>query len=165
MRILALLFALVTAAFAQSAKPLITSDLGGRELSFLHNANAQSIVMQRLAQLGKTKGTSERVRVLADLLGTTQEKEHDQLIALAVTKGVTFTDPGLPKKTQDALAATDDKTFDRVWLEEVENLAKISIQNFSNGAGCADKDVKKFAEAGLPLAEQKLEVVKKVAAR
>lgn len=165
MRIFAVLLALVITAFAQTAKPIITSELGGRELSFLQKANEHSLVMQRLAELGKKNGATDPVRALADLLATTQGKEHDQLTALAITKGVTLSDPGLPKKLQDALAATDAKTFDRVWLEEVSNLAKISIQNFSNGAGCADKDIKKFAEEGLALAQQKFDVVKKVAGR
>lgn len=165
MRTIVLLLALTAAAFAQASKPIISSDLGGRELGFLQKANEHSIVMQRLANLGKTKGQSEPVRVLGDLLGTTQSKEHDRLLALSITKGVTLSDPGLPRKMQDALAATDEKTFDRVWLDEIENLTKVAIQNFTAGAASADKDIKKFAEESLALAEQKLGAVKKVAGR
>lgn len=157
--------ALATAVFAQTAKPLITSELGGRELSFLHKANEHSVVMQRLAELGKTKGQSEPVRALGDLLGTTQSKEHDQLIALAVTKGISFSAPPLPKTMQDTLAATDDATFDGVLLEEVANLVKVIIQNCTTGVASADKEITKFAEESLALAEQKLGVIKKVAGK
>ncbi len=121
--------------------------------------------MQHLAELGKTHASAEPVRVLADLLGTTETKEHSQLLALTKAKGVTLTEAVMPKKLQDRLSAAPKDAFDQTWLEEVSGLIKTSIQNYSAGSTSTDKDIKKFAEDGLALAQQKLDVVKKVASR
>jgi predicted outer membrane protein len=167
MRILVLFLSLLTAASAQVAKPLITSELGGRELTFLRRADEQGLTMIYLAELGKSKGSTDAVRALADVLGTTESKEHDQLITLGVTKGLTFPvgTPGAVARFKTLLDPLEKAAFDKAWLGEVSSLAKASIQNFSSGAGCADAEIKKFATAGLTLAQQKLEVVEKVAKR
>lgn len=146
-------------------RPIISSDLGGRELTILQKANEHSSLMQRLAEIGKAHASTEPVRALADLLGTTETKEQAQLIALTKAKGVTLTEAVIPKKLQDRLASAPKDTFDRAWLEEVSGLIKTSIQNYSTGSTSADQDIKKFATDGLALAQQKLDVVKKVAAR
>jgi multidrug efflux pump subunit AcrA (membrane-fusion protein) len=146
------------------SRPIISSDLGGRELSILQRANEHSGIMQRLAELGRTKANAEPVRVLADLLGTTEAKEHAQLLALTQAKGITLSEAVIPKKMQDRLVAAPKDAFDHAWLDEVSGLIKTAIQNYSSGSTSSDKDIKKFAADGLALAEQKLDVVKKVAA-
>ncbi|MEQ1862515.1 MAG: DUF4142 domain-containing protein [Chthoniobacteraceae bacterium] len=166
--ILILLFAFALDAAAQSApKRILSSDLGGRELTYLNRSNEQDLLLMNLAGLGKTKGHSEAVRVLADLLGTTQEKEHAQLLALARDKGVSLSNwpPGALDRLRSLLDPLKADAFDKAWLREVTDLLKTSVQNLTAGTGSGDAEIKKAASAGLALAELKLDAVGKVAAR
>jgi predicted outer membrane protein len=158
-------FLACSVCWGQSApKPLITSDLGGRELTFLQKANEQTLVTIFLADLGKNKGESDAIRALGDLLVTTGQKELDQLNGLALTKGLTFPpgQPGMVKRLQNKLASTDKKSFDKTWIGELAAIIQASLQNMSTGAALADPEIQKFAKEGLALAQQKLEVVEKV---
>ena len=166
--VLILILAATLHAPAQPAKKtILSSDLGGRELTFLNKSNEHDLVLIHLAELGKTKGTAEATRALADLLGTTQEKEHAQLTALARTKGVSLSSaqPGTIKRIHSLLDPLGKAAFDKAWMAEVTDVLKASVQNLTNGSTATDADIKKFATAGLSLAEDKLGVVSKVAAR
>lgn len=157
-----------SAAPSQAApKPLITSELGGRELTFLHKANEHTLVLIFLADLGKSKASSDRIRALGDLLLTTETKGLDQLNALALTKGLSFPpgQPGMVKRLQNRLASTDKNSFDSAWVSEVTGIIKAAIQNLSTGTELADAEIKSFANGALALARQELEVVEKVSAK
>src|SRR5215204_6736852 len=95
-------------------KPLISSDLGGRELTFLTKANEYGVLLNYLAEIAKTKGAGEQFRAIADLLGSTQQKENDRLIQLAANKGKTFPaqTPGALKKIQAKLEPLSGPEFD-----------------------------------------------------
>src|SRR5262245_35074237 len=69
-------------------KPLITSDLGGRELAFLTKANEDGVIMHYLSDLAKTRGESESVRELGESFAAAQEEETNRLIELAAGKGL-----------------------------------------------------------------------------
>ena len=155
------MFIAVLAAAQSAPKRILSSDLGGRELTFLNRANEQDLLLMQLAELGKTKGHSEAVRVLADVIGTTQEKEHAQLLALARSKGVSLSNwaPGSLDRLRSLLDPLKAEAFDKAWLREVADLLKTSVQNLSAGSGSSDAEIKKSAQAGLSLAEQKLDVV------
>src|SRR5436189_5790215 len=86
-------------------KPLISSELGGRELTFLTNANENGVLLNYLAETAKAKASGEQFRAVADLLGSTQQKENDRLIQLAANKGKTFPaqTPATLKKIQAKL--------------------------------------------------------------
>lgn len=146
-------------------KPLISSELGGRELTYLHKANEHTLVLMYLADLGKKKGSTEPVRALGELLNATESKELDQLIALGVTKGITFPSgqPGLVKRLSAQLDPLEKEIFDRAWLGELTAIIRASIQNLTSGATLSDAEIKKHAENALALANQKLGVVEKVA--
>jgi predicted outer membrane protein len=163
-----LVLALVLDASAQQPpKRILSSELGGRDLTFLNRANEQDLVLMALAEVGKSKGSSEAVRVLADLIGTTQEKEHEQLLALARSKGVSVSAsaPGSLKRLHTLLDPLKKEAFDKAWLGEIADLLKTSVQNFAAGSASGDPDIKKLASSGLSLAEDKLGAVSKVAGR
>lgn len=164
MRFLAALLALTFAASAQSPR-IISSDLGGKELSFLSKANEHGLEVIYLSELAKTKGGSEAVRALADLLATTQTKEQEQLIALARAKRIALASdqPGAVKRLHALLNPLENGAFDKAWLGEVSAILRAAVQNFTTGAGSSDKEIKAFADSGLALANQKLGVVQKVA--
>jgi len=168
-RFAAIFLCLASAAFAQqpSPKPLITSDLGGRELTFLQKANEHGLVLTYLANLGKTKGGTEPIKALADLLGTTQAKEHEQLLALASSKGLDLVqgEPGSVPRLKTLLDSSEKGAFDKAWFGEISAILRASVQNFSSGAGVSDPAIKKYATDGLALANQKLDVVAKVGGR
>jgi len=166
MRTIAVFLLLAASVFAQGSK-IISSDLGGRELTFLNKANEHDMVLIYLSELAKTKGSTDAVRALGDLIGTTQTKEHEHLVALARTKAVSFPpgQPGSISRMQNLLGTLEKGAFDRAWLSEVSGILQASIQNYTTGSSSSDSAIKKFAEPGLDLANRKLDAVKKVAAR
>lgn len=169
-RFTAIFLGLALAASAQQpapAKSLITSDLGGRELTFLQKANEHGLVLMYLANLAKTKGGTEPIKALGDLLATTQAKEHEQLIALAASKGLTLDqgEPGAVPRLKTLLDPLEKGAFDRAWFGEISAILRATVQNFSSGAGVSDPAIKKHAADGLALANQKLEVVAKIGGR
>lgn len=159
--------ALATSAQAQSGqKPIISSELSGREITFLHKANEHGLVLVYLGDLAKSKGGSEAVRALGELISTTQTKELDQLLGLALTKGINFPpNPDILARYKKMFESLEKDGFDKVWLFEMANVLKASIQNYSSVQNASDADIKKFAESGLQLANQKLEVLNKVSSR
>jgi len=153
-------------ALAQSEAPkrLITSDLGGRELSFLQKANEQGVLLMYLTETVKTKGTKEQVKALGELFASTQEKENARLLQLANDKGVTFpaSPPELLKKLRSRLEPLEKDVFDSRWLTELTALARESVANFESGAKSTDKDIKNYAESGIALAREKVSVLEKL---
>lgn len=169
MRVFACLLALAALSVAQEPlrKPLITSDLGGRELAFLKKANEHGVLMLYVTEAAKAKGGGEKVKGLGEVLGGTQGKENDQLLQLAANKGVTFpaqTPPAL-KKLQARLEPLQGAPFDDRWLAEASALAKDGVQIYEEGARCADAEIKDYATQGVALARQKLGLLEKLAAR
>jgi predicted outer membrane protein len=169
MRLPACLLLLACASLAEEPlrKPLISSDLGGRELGFLKKANEQGVLMLYLIESAKTKGTGEKVKGLGSLLSGTQGKENDQLLQLAANKGVSFpaqTPPTL-KKLQAKLEPLEGATFDERWLSEAATLAKAIVGIYEDGAKSADADIRAYAEQGVAFARQKLGLVEKLAAK
>ena len=70
-------------------------------------------------------------------------------------------------RTIDAvlLSRLEKAAFDKAWIGEISGVLRASVQNFTTGVASSDEEFKKLAESGLALANQKLEVVKKVAGR
>lgn len=168
MKPLALLIALAASALAQQSplkKPLITSDLGGRELTFLTVANEQGVLMNYLADLARTKGESKSVQALGELLATTQALENSRLVQLASGKGLNFaarTPPAI-KKLAAKLDALTGAAFDKACVAELAALAKDAVANYELGALSKDAEIKAFADEGIKLAQQKLGATSKVA--
>lgn len=168
MKPLLLLLVLAASADAQESplrKPLITSDLGGRELTFLTKANEQGVLMNYLADLAKTKSESKHVQALGELLATTQARENSSLIQLASGKGLNFParTPLAIKKLAARLDPLSGAEFDKACLAELVALAKDAVANYELGAQSRDAEIKAFADQGLQLAQQKLGVTEKVA--
>jgi hypothetical protein len=165
-RIAALIIALSTVALAQEPlrKPLISSDLGGRELSFLTKANENGVLLSYLAELGKTKGAGEQFRAIAELIGSTQQKENDKLIQLAANKGKTFPaqTPESLKKIQAKLEPLNGEELDKACAAELKRVLDAVAANYESGAKSKDADIQAFAEQGLAMTKDKLSVVDKL---
>jgi len=157
---------LLAAASAQELKqPLITSNLGGRELSFLTKANEHGVLMIYLADLLQTKSASKPVQALGELLASTQGEENSRLVQLASGKGTSFkaeTPPSL-KKLQTRVDSLTGAAFDKAAVGETVLLVKELIASYEAGAKSKDPEVQAFAEQGLQLAKDKLSIATKVA--
>jgi hypothetical protein len=167
MRSIAVLFlALVASGISQEPlrKPLITSDLGGRELSFLTKANEYGVLLNYLSETAKTKGDNEQFRAVADLLGSTQQKENDKLIQLAANKGKTFPaqTPASLKKITAKLESLTGPEFDKACTAELKRILDAAAANYETGAKSKDSDIRNFAEQGLAMTKDKLGVVDKL---
>jgi len=167
MRTIAVAFLAVTAAaFAQERlrKPLITSDLGGREMTFLTKANENGVLLNYLAETARTKGAAEQFRAIGDLLATTQQKENDKLIQLAANKGKTFPaeTPAALKKIKEKLGPLSGEKLDKACAAELKRVLDIVAANYEAGTKAADADIKAFAEQGLAITKDKLGVVDKL---
>jgi hypothetical protein len=160
------LLALAAAAFTQEPlrKPLITSDLGGREITFLMKANEFGVLLNYLSETAKTKGAGEQFRAIGDLLATTQQKENDRLIQLAANKGKTFPaeTPGALKKVQARLDPLSGAELDKACAAELKRMLDAVAANYEAGAKSTDADIKAFAEQGLAMTKDKLSVVDKL---
>jgi len=162
----ALLALIVSVGHSQEfKKPLISSDLGGRELGFLTKANEHGILLLYLAELLQDRSTAKPVQALGELLASTQGEENSRLIQLASGKSTNFkaeTPPAL-KKLQTRLGATVAATFDKAAVGETVLLLKESIANYEAGAKSKDAEIQAFADQGLQLAKEKLGIATKVA--
>jgi hypothetical protein len=145
-------------------KPLISSGLGGRELTFLTSANENGVLLNYLAETAKAKASGEQFRAVADLLGSTQQKENDRLVQLAANKGKTFPaqTPATLKKIQAKLEPLSGPEFDAACGAEFKRVLDQVAANCELGAKAADPDIKAFAEQGLAMTKDKLGVVNKL---
>lgn len=146
-------------------KPLISSDLGGRELGFLVKANEHGVLMLYLAELAKTRGAGKPVQALGELLASTQSEENSRLIQLASGKGMSFraeTPPAL-KRLQTRIDTLTGEAFDKACIGEIVLLAKEAVGNYESGAKSKDTEIRAFAEQGLQLAQDKQKIAQKVA--
>jgi len=165
--IAAILLTLTATVFSQEPalrKPLINSDLGGRELTFLTKANEDGVLLNYLSETAKNKGSAEQFRAIGDLVGSTQQKENDRLIQLAANKGKTFPaqTPATLKKLQTKLEPLTGAEFDKACAAELKRVLDAVAANCEAGAKSSDPDIKAFAEQGLAMTKDKLSVVDKV---
>lgn len=146
-------------------KPLITSELGGRELSFLTKANEHGVLLLYVAEMLQTKSAAKPVQALGELLAATQSEENSRLVQLAAGKGTSFkalTPPSL-KKLQTRLGSLTGLAYDKAAVGETILLIKDEIANCEAGAKSTDSEVQAFAAQALQLANEKLSIAMKVA--
>lgn len=157
---------ILSIGFAQELKrPLITSELGGRELTFLTKANEHGVLMMYLAETLQTKSAAKPVQALGELLASTQSEESSRLIQLAAGKGMSFKalTPTSLKRLQTRLGSLTGPAYDKAVIGETNLLIKETIANCEAGAKSKDPDVQAFAAQSLELAKEKLSIATKVA--
>ncbi len=145
-------------------KPVITSDLGGRELAFLTKANENGVIMHYVSELAKTKAESESVRELGERFAATQEEETNRLIELSAGKGLNFkaqTPPAL-KKIHARLMPLTGTAFDKACAAELAALAKLILSNYASGCECKDPEIKSFADEGRQRAQEQFDAAGKL---
>jgi predicted outer membrane protein len=148
-------------------KPVITSDLGGRDLGFLTKANEQGVIMHYVSELAKTKGESAGVRELGERFAAGQEEETNHLIELTAGKGLNFkaqTPPAI-KKIHTRLNPLTGAAFDKACVAELTALARDIVANYEAGAQSKDPEIKTFADEGLTHAREDLEAARGLAGK
>jgi predicted outer membrane protein len=145
--------------------PLITSELGGRDLTFLTNAIEHGKTQLYLGELARTKATSEQVKAVGEALASTQAEENRKLIRLGAMKGVNLSsEPPHAKKGLDArLEKLSGPKLEKTLLEEIVAINQRAVATYEAAVESHDDDIKAFVDQGLPLAEEKLRVAGKMA--
>src|SRR5437867_1792906 len=69
-----------------ASKGLIQSELGGREMQFLQDANRAAQEQLALAELAKGKAGSDQIVVVAETIGSTGATETKEIARLAEAK-------------------------------------------------------------------------------
>jgi predicted outer membrane protein len=144
--------------------PLITSELGGRDLTFLTNAIEHGKTQLYLGELARTKATSEQVKAVGEALASTQAEENRKLIQLGAMKGVNLSsEPPHAKKALDArLEKLTGPKLEKTLLEEIVAINQRAVATYEAAVESQDDDIKAFVEQGLPLAEEKLRAAGKM---
>ena len=141
---------------------LYNTTLGGKDLRILTDAIEYGLAQVFLTELAGPHAQSDRVKALAGLLSQTQREENSKLARLAELKDVNFS--GKQAAAMDGLIQRFSKLaperFDSAWLEEIVGLNLRAVANYTDATASADPDIKAFAEKALPLAKEKLALVK-----
>lgn len=149
---------------AAAPAPLITTEVGGRDLTFLTNAVEHGRVQLYLGDLAKTKATTEQVKAVGEVLFSTQEEENKKLTRLAAMKGITIVsaDAAGKKGLSEKLGPLTGAKFDKALMEEIIKVNQQAVSTYEAAAGTKDEDIKAFVDLGLPLAKEKLLLANKM---
>lgn len=152
-----------SAVQAQSTPTLSTTDA-----TFLNLAGTSGIEEVNFGQVAASKASSPAVRRFAQEMVTSHSKMNTDLIALAKAKQMT--PPSSMDTQHDQMLATlqgqKGRAFDRMYMTGQVNDHKMTAEAYqteiSNGT---DPDVKSFAQQGLPIIQQHLQMAQKLAPR
>ena len=141
---------------------LYNTTLGGKDLRLLTDAIEYGLAQVFLTELAGPHAQADRVKALAGLLSQTQREENSKLARLAESKDVNFTarESAAKEGLAQKFAKLGEDRFDSAWLEEIVRLNLRAVANYSEATASADPDIKAFAEKALPLAKEKLSLVK-----
>lgn len=152
------------AAPEPKAAPLITSDLGGRDLQFLSSAFEQGQIQLYLGELAKTRAGTEQVKAVGEVLSSTQAEENKKVARLAAMKGISLI-PGESagqKALETKLGKLTGPKLDKVLMEEIVNVNQQAVAVYQAASATKDEDIKAFVSQGLPLAKEKLFLANKM---
>src|SRR5260221_271636 len=145
-------------------KGIIQSELGGREMQFLQNANRAGQEELALAELAKDKSSSDQIAIVAETIASTQATESKEIARLAEAKHVAL--GGAPGKALSTeLAALSGAKFDKAWIERLMTVSESSAAAYEAGAKSQDADIRSVAEKMLPVAKARLQVANRLGGR
>lgn len=153
----------------QVRRPLITTNLGARDMEFLQNLVANGALSAWLGGLAKTRAETDQVRAVGDALQSTQEEENKHLSILAAQKGLPAENAQKESPRQKKLASEFEKLeglkFDKACMQAMLEATQKAVGSYEAGTKSQDKDIRSFAEQMLPIAREKMELASKVAGR
>jgi hypothetical protein len=140
---------------------IIQSELGGREMQFFQNATQAGQDLLALTDLAKSKGGSEQIKAIAEMLGTTQATESKEVARLAAAKKAPLARVAATAAVGD-LAALSGAKFEKAWIERLIAVNESGLAAYEGGAKAADPDVRSFAEKMWPVAKARLEMAQRL---
>ena len=144
---------------------LITTELNGRDIQALNSAVETGLLQAYLGELAKAKAATDDVKQLGNTLYSKQREENRQLERIASLKGlvVPHTAPPQQKVIASELDPLTGPKFDKACLEKMLSVNEQAVAAYETAAESPDGDIKALAEALLPIARQKLEIINKIA--
>ncbi len=140
--------------------PLISSEVGGRDLQFFHSAVDVGRLEGWLGDLAKNKAETDQIKAIGDALQSTQAESTRFLARLARGKGVDLpnskTAPTQQKKIADQLGALKGPKFEKALMEQIVVAAQQSVAVYEGAMKSKDEQIRRFAEQMLPISKEKL---------
>jgi len=143
---------------------LITTDIGGLDLQFFHNAIESGRLIAYFGDMAKTRAESGAIKDVGSALANTQADENKQLVRLAALKGVTLSTepPAQQEKLAAELAALAASNFDKACMDRIIAASKDSVSAYEGAVASKDGDIKGFSEQMLPISREKLRLAEKM---
>jgi predicted outer membrane protein len=142
--------------------PLISTELGGRELQFFHAANEAGAQQLALTNLAKSKASSEEIKSVSETMAKAQVEENARVAELASRKGVNLA-PMFPARLAEEFAPLWGAKFDKNWIERLVTVNTNAVAAYEGGAQAEDGEIKGFAEKMLPVVKAKLQLANRLA--
>lgn len=144
--------------------PIISSEIGGRDLLFLTNALQHGEVQLYLGKLAKDRAMTEQLKAVGAVLASNQDEENKKVARLATMKGVSLaaSESALKKKLAEKLEPLTGPKFDKTLMEEIVAINQAAVANYEQAQITKDEDIKAFVEDGLPNAKEKLLLANKM---
>jgi predicted outer membrane protein len=170
---LSLALALLSASASEPSKttqappkrPLISSELDGKDLEFLQTAKRLSVLQKWLGDEA-AKAETDQIKAVGGALKAAQEDEDKLLDTIAAQKGVNFpTDNRLPadlRKLAEQFGSLKGPKFDKAVLDHILSANQQEAATIEAATHSKDEDIKMFAERVLPLSKEKLQLAQKV---
>ena len=143
---------------------IIQSELGGREMLFLQSANRAGQAQLALAELAKGRSSSEQIKSVAEMFGSTQLTENKAIARLAAEKHVTLGDTSAKALTDEIVAQSGAK-FEKAWIERLIAVSELGAAAYELGAESGDAAIRSFAEKMLPIALARVQMANRLGGR
>jgi putative membrane protein len=138
------------------------------DLEFMETLARDNLAEIERGKLADSKASDERVKELAAMMVKDRRKANQELLKIAKSKGVDLpTSPsreqqGTLKELQEKIGPAFDKAFVQEALEDSEKARKL-LDRTSKGA--KDGDVRKFAQATLPVITAHLKMAREISGK
>jgi putative membrane protein len=154
-------------AGAACALPDAKTALNSTDSSFVQHAAADGMAEVQMGQMALGKTTNASLKALAQRIVDDHTKANEQLKTLAASKQVKLpaaADADAQKEGKK-LDALDGGAFDKAWSKAMVDAHKKAVKLFTTeGKDAKDDDVRKFAQATLPVLQTHLQMATQVAA-
>jgi predicted outer membrane protein len=154
----------VEAAPPGTPPKIIQSELSGRDLQFFQNTSQAGQDQLALAELAKSKGSSDQVIVVAETIASTQATESKEVARLAAAKQVTLSTVAATTFSEELRDLAGAK-FEKAWIERLIAVNETALAGYETGAQSSDADVRLFAEKMLPVAKARLQMANRLGGR
>ncbi|HEY0198228.1 MAG TPA: DUF4142 domain-containing protein [Rhodanobacter sp.] len=153
-------------AGAASALPETKAAVDSADAAFMQHAAADGMAEVQMGRMALGKTSNASLKELAQRIVDDHTKANDQLKVLAAGKQVEL--PAAPdadaQKETKKLDALSGNAFDKAWSKAMVDAHKKAVKMFTAENDAKDDDVRKFAQATLPVLQTHLQMATQVAA-